>query len=277
MKKAKKKKIKKFELSAWTTNDDHLSHLKMNSSQLTSIISTLQSPDNSLASRFRALFTLKGLAILDSTSDSQLSLIISSIGSTFKDDSALLKHELAYVLGQIKSSKSEPILISVLKDLNQDEMVRHEAAEALGAIGLQSSIPTLKDYLQDESVSVRETCTLAIEKILYDNQDQNHNDSQRNGSKPIDPAPSLKPLDSLPTSEEIQELKEKLLDADSQLFSRYRAMFSLRDVVLKSKEEENGQGKSEGQREEIRSLGRQATLALASGLKEDVHGGALFR
>lgn len=258
--------------------DSHLQDSEiMSSVELSPIISSLQSSSNSLASRFRALFTLKGLASLQPTSISQ---IISSIGSTFTSDSALLKHELAYVLGQIKHPLAEPILISVLSDLSQDEMVRHEAAEALGAISLTSSIPILEKFLNDESVSVRETCELAIEKIKFDNDDgqgESSTSQVRSGTGPIDPAPSLQPLKDLPTSDEIIELKDKLLDDESPLFLRYRAMFSLRDVVLKAREEESGQGKSEGLREDARSKGREATLALARGLGEGVKGGALFR
>ena len=44
----------------------------------------------------------------------------------FKCDSALLKHELAYCLGQIGSEEALPVLETVLGDMNEDPMVRHE-------------------------------------------------------------------------------------------------------------------------------------------------------
>jgi len=44
----------------------------------------------------------------------------------FADDSALLKHELAYCLGQVKSTAALPTLESVLRNRAEDPMVRHE-------------------------------------------------------------------------------------------------------------------------------------------------------
>jgi deoxyhypusine monooxygenase len=46
----------------------------------------------------------------------------------FRDPSALLKHELAYCLGQMKNPASLPTLGSVLKDTSEDPMVRHEVS-----------------------------------------------------------------------------------------------------------------------------------------------------
>jgi len=81
-----------------------------------------------------------------------------------------LKHELAYVLGQIKNPKAVPHLEAVLIDADgfQGEMVRHEAAEALGALSSVHSLELLKKYKTDESRSVRETCEIAVDKIEYD-------------------------------------------------------------------------------------------------------------
>lgn len=82
--------------------------------------------------------------------------------SGFTDPSALLKHELAYVLGQIGRPSAIPHLEAVLIDADNfhGEMVRHEAAEALGALSSLPSLDLLKKYLDDESRSVRETSTL---------------------------------------------------------------------------------------------------------------------
>lgn len=90
--------------------------------------------------------------------------------SGFADPSALLKHELAYVLGQIGRPSAIPHLEAVLIDADnfQGEMVRHEAAEALGALSSLQSLELLKKYLTDESRSVRETCEIAVAKIEWD-------------------------------------------------------------------------------------------------------------
>ena len=47
----------------------------------------------------------------------------------FADESALLKHELAYCLGQMKNTSALPMLESVLADEKEDPMVRHEVCE----------------------------------------------------------------------------------------------------------------------------------------------------
>lgn len=70
--------------------------------------------------RFRALFTLKNV---------KGELAVALIGKAFSDDSDLLKHELAYCLGQMQDPSAIPILIGVLEDLSQVPMVRHEAGK----------------------------------------------------------------------------------------------------------------------------------------------------
>lgn len=71
-----------------------------------------------LKERFRALFTLRNIGGKES---------IACIEKCFQDDSALLKHELAYCLGQMQDVTAVPALIKVLRDLQQEPMVRHEA------------------------------------------------------------------------------------------------------------------------------------------------------
>lgn len=74
-----------------------------------------------LKARFRALFTLRNLGG---------PAAIEWISRAFGDDSALLKHELAYCLGQMQDDRAIPVLISVLQDTCQEPMVRHEAGES---------------------------------------------------------------------------------------------------------------------------------------------------
>lgn len=71
-----------------------------------------------LTTRFRALFTLRNLGGPEA---------IKWISQAFQDDSALLKHELAYCLGQMQDERAIPVLEDVLKDTSQEPMVRHEA------------------------------------------------------------------------------------------------------------------------------------------------------
>lgn len=86
------------------------------------------------------------------------------------DPSPLLKHELAYVLGQMRNPLAIPTLEAVLVNEKGSHcsMVRHEAAEALGALSSQSSLPLLRKYLDDPAREVRETCEVAVGKIEWD-------------------------------------------------------------------------------------------------------------
>lgn len=92
-----------------------------------------------LHDRFRALFTLKAVGderAIQVISKGEINLayfyIYSNIcypGSGFSDSSALLKHELAYVLGQMNKPSAIPTLNAVLENMTEDPMVRHEVRE----------------------------------------------------------------------------------------------------------------------------------------------------
>lgn len=164
-----------------------------------------------------------------------------------------MKHELAYVLGQIRNPVALPVLNQVLGDFSQDPMVRHEAGEALGAIGCTESIEVLQKYISsEEHVAVRETCEIAIDNILKNHQasdaDKAILDADSEGSLmfgSVDPAPPAKVF--LPTS----ALRDQLLNSALPLFDRYKAMFALRNQGTK-----------------------EAALALCDGLEDE---SALFR
>jgi len=80
----------------------------------------LKDVKNPLKARFRALFTLRNLPC-----DKSVELI----GDCFSDSSALLKHELAYCLGQMQEQSAISILSSVLSNFDEHPMVRHEAGK----------------------------------------------------------------------------------------------------------------------------------------------------
>jgi deoxyhypusine monooxygenase len=56
------------------------------------------------------------------------------------DSSALLRHEVAYVLGQLQHPAAVPALAASLARVAEHRMVRHESAEALGAIEFDDNI-----------------------------------------------------------------------------------------------------------------------------------------
>ncbi len=66
-----------------------------------------------------------------------------------KTPSALLKHEIAYCIGQLEDPYALPFLSTVLENKEENSMVRHEAGEALGAIGDVAALPVLKKHRDD--------------------------------------------------------------------------------------------------------------------------------
>ncbi|KAG0148794.1 hypothetical protein CROQUDRAFT_654362 [Cronartium quercuum f. sp. fusiforme G11] len=217
-----------------------------------------------LASRFRALFTLRGLATEPAVSAIAEALRPSD-GSPLP--SALLGHELAYCLGQIGRPSALPVLATTLADLSVHPMVRHEAAEAMGAISDPESIPVLRKFLNDSEVAVRETCELAIGKIEHDHHLPGPSSSGPGEYGTVDPAPSMiKAMhDSVPSSKNLIEMRQVLLDRELSLFERYRAMFGLRDAVGRA---------SRVVGDEAETIAKTAVDALADGFKDE---SALFR
>ncbi|NXL52150.1 DOHH hydroxylase, partial [Podilymbus podiceps] len=194
---------------------------------------TLLDAAQPLPARFRALFTLRNLGGRAA---------VDWISRAFGDGSALLKHELAYCLGQLRDPAAIPVLVRVLEDTGQEPMVRHEAGEALGAIGNPEVLDVLKRYSEDPIIEVAETCQLAVRRLEWLQENK-----QEPGTSPylsVDPAPPAEETD-------VNKLRETLLDESRTLFDRYRAMFALRNLG-----------------------GQAAVLALADGLRS---GSALFR
>lgn len=196
----------------------------------------LNDENRPLKERFRALFTLRNIGG---------KLAIEQIERGFQDPSALLKHELAYCLGQMQDTLAVPTLMDVLKDKSQEPMVRHEAGEALGAIGDSRAISILEEYSKDPLPEVAETCELALKRLKWLEDPQSTAEKMsENPYASVDPAPPCE-------TKTVEELKKILLDEKETLFSRYRAMFALRNMRTK-----------------------ESTLAISEGLKA---GTALFR
>ena len=108
--------------------------------------------------RMRALFSLRNAGGSEA---------LDALAAAFTSDSALLKHEIAYVMGQMQDSYAVPCLIERLSDHSEDFMVRHEAAEALGAIGDRVAIDTLMRYKDDHEPVIAESCEVAIDLLEW--------------------------------------------------------------------------------------------------------------
>ena len=183
---------------------------KQQHSRLNSIISQLHSPTTPVSVRTRCIFSLKAADSLQATQALEHALL--------HDASALIRHEIAYVLGQMSSNQSIPVLTRVLNNTHEDVMVRHEAAEALGAIADPVAKPVLQRYAEDERCAqeVRETCILALARMDCANRDV------KSTYASIDPAPPAMDVN-------VDQLKQQLC-TDPSLFNRYKAMFALRNV-----------------------------------------------
>lgn len=251
--------------------------VQLSPEQMQKLRATLLNLDGktSLARRFRALFALRGVANSEAiqiisegvlytlwsflrvplTFFMRLAALLACL-TAFQDTSALLGHELAYCLGQIKSSEALPQLEALVKDTSRHPMVRHEAAEAMGAISDPSSMSFLRQYAEnEENAAVRETCEIALAKLEYDHGAATQQSSERSLYDSIDPAPALAMHETTTKTHQagksIDELQEMLMDPSLPLFQRYRAMFTLRNIASDP-----------------------AVLALASGFKDS---SALFR
>lgn len=229
---------------------------------------SLCSESTPLPVRFRALFSLKHVAASHPAEESaEARAAIDAIAAGFASPSALLKHELAYCLGQTGKGYAIAPLTAVLEDVREDPMCRHEAAEALGALGDRRSVDVLRRFRdrEGEEVVVKETCEIAIDRIEWQNGEGRKEERLKKRLVPplfffcsdsfvvvlyfdrkcsqlltcaiclshsdfasVDPAPPM-PLDK--EEQTVEELGKTLMDTSLPLFRRYRAMFALRDLA----------------------------------------------
>ena len=95
---------------------------------------------------------------------------ISALCRGLKDkSSALFRHEVAYVLGQLQSPLSVEALAEVLADTEEIDMVRHECAEAIGSVAIPECKIILEKFVQDPAQAVRESCIVALDIFTYEN------------------------------------------------------------------------------------------------------------
>ncbi|KAF4126608.1 deoxyhypusine monooxygenase [Geosmithia morbida] len=197
---------------------------------IASLRESLCSEEAALSLRFRALFSLKHVG-QTSEDPAVVTAVIDAIAAALSSPSALLKHELAYCLGQTNSDAAIKPLSDALSDLDEDVMCRHEAAEALGALGFTESLNLLRKFRdrEGESVVITETCEIAIDRIEWANSKERQAEKLRQSDfASIDPAP---PMPETNTTKSVEDLGAALMDTSKPLFKRYRAMFALRDLA----------------------------------------------
>ena len=197
--------------------------------------------------RFRALFALRSIG-----GDASVSALLASL----RDPSALFKHEVAFALGQMQATGAVETLKAMLRDESEHSMVRHEAAEALGAIASDACLEALETASEDASQVVRETATLALQRLRY--AQAKRRDAQAKtpaaaaarpdvlGSakeqlsagahgthprvdEPDSPYISVDPVPAAPSDVPTRALRMTLADESASLWDRYGAMFALRN------------------------------------------------
>lgn len=121
--------------------------------------------------RYRAMFALRDLA---SPPDLPTAVpAVLALARGFEDPSALFRHEIAFVFGQLSHPASIPALTSALANLKEVSMVRHEAAEALGSLGEEEGVEDiLRGFLRDPEQVVRESVMVALDMAEYEKGEQ---------------------------------------------------------------------------------------------------------
>jgi deoxyhypusine monooxygenase len=117
--------------------------------------------------RYRAMFGLRDLA---SPPDLPTAIpAVQALARGFTDPSALFRHEIAFVFGQLSHPASIPALTAALTNVEEASMVRHEAAEALGSLGEEDGVEDiLKGFLDDKEQVVRDSVIVALDMVEFE-------------------------------------------------------------------------------------------------------------
>lgn len=120
---------------------------------------------NDIEEKYKVIFYMR---------DQNTKEAVEVLAKGFRDSSDLLRHEIAYVFGQMENPLAVEALISVLEDEKEADIVRHEAAEALGNIGTERAIKCLEKYLNSEVLILRESATVGLG--IGNNEDEDYVD-----------------------------------------------------------------------------------------------------
>ncbi|KAL3868407.1 hypothetical protein ACJMK2_041215 [Sinanodonta woodiana] len=112
--------------------------------------------------RYRALFSLRNIGSREA---------VMALAEGLKCKSALFRHEIAYVLGQIQSDACIKQLTENLEDKHENPMVRHECAEAIGSIATEECMRILENYVTDNERVVKESCVIALDLCEFENSE----------------------------------------------------------------------------------------------------------
>jgi deoxyhypusine monooxygenase len=147
----------------------HPAHATMTMAELGDLLCDVSLP---IFERYRAMFSLRNRGG---------TLAVQQLCRALVQDtsSALLRHEVAYVLGQMQCPTSVEALQESLRRVDEHKMVRHESAEALGAIEGRWDVVEriLQEFVHDPDDVVRESCLVALDAADYWGHNNNINNS----------------------------------------------------------------------------------------------------
>ena len=201
----------------------------------------LLSTEDSVSFRYRALTLAHEKA---PSKDAMVDLMERSL--KVQHESLLLRHEIAYFLGQAGNGKAMKDLKDLLHDEKEDDIVRHEAAEALWAVccltnGKYEALEDILKYCNHSSEPLSHTCKLVKQGMEAEMRDESDTKvpictcqskvrvrTADDGSqyKSFDPAGVIPNA----THSMIPELSKTLCDESKTLLERYRCMFTLRNL-----------------------------------------------
>jgi deoxyhypusine monooxygenase len=199
---------------------------------------TIRSASHPIGMRMRAAYFLR-TAYATATAnaeDTTAAAVVDALSDGLRDarHGSLMRHEFAYVLGQLRDELSCAVLEETLLNPRDCVMVRHEAAEALGAIGADRSRIIL-ECVRDENAAVpelAETCQIALDVMAWRQEGGDPDTMPAACACMLNPYSSVDPAPPHPShaNKSMEELGSILCDAALPIFERYRAMFSLRNA-----------------------------------------------
>ena len=199
------------------------------------VLKNLEAP---IAQRVDSLFCLRSFDELEAV-DALIEAF--AIESSSAQSSDLLRHEIAYCLGQMDKtpehiSKIQVFLEGIVEG-DYPQIVVHEAVEALGNMSDERTESLIEEYKNrncDISEMVIETCELAQDLIKWNNStnmgETEGIDLKKLKFKTNDPAPPFN-YKTDQSYNDVARLTSIMLDnVNFSLFDRYRAMFTLREL-----------------------------------------------
>lgn len=174
----------------------------------------LCNPEETIQKRFRAMFEVRGLQ-----NPKAVETMIKCFNLEPKSD--LLRHEVAYCLGQMNTRKEncdiiEPFLQKVLEERKHSSIVIHETVEALGNLSPDNTREILAKFDEEkDDMIVKETCELALDLTNWKQatRDGETEGLDLNKLKHItnDPAPPFNP-ECNPNYKDLEWLTKVMLD-----------------------------------------------------------------